>query len=374
MTVRQSTSEILKQLSPEIMKHWEARAIKEVSATVGQSSLILQDSLPNLIDAMASLLETHQPSPEKLAINAADLLRFSKNHGKGRAEIPLYLMSQVITEYQILRQCIFESLERKIALSPKERELIITTFEQAVNVAATEFAATLKAVYDAFTLSIAHDLKTPIASIQAGVQLLHRTPEAAFTLPLTERLSKQTKQMTDMVNLLLDTSQTQAGKPLQFALSEFDLAPIAQDLIEDMKFTYGDHFVLVSKDPIIGFWNPDYLRRMIENLVNNALKFGLPESPITIQLRQAGEKTTIEVHNWGDPIPEQVQEQLFTGTRRLRIAAEQKGWGLGLPLVKAIADAFQGTIRVVSTAENGTRMIVELPNRAKDLPPLPQAA
>ena len=357
-----STSQTIQQAIPEIMQQWEVRALKEVSATYGQSSLFLRNSLPNLLESIASLLLTDQPSAEQLSINAAEMLQFSKAHGRGRAEISVYLMSQVMTEYQILRQVLFEVLDQRASLTPSELNVILNSLEQAMNTAATEFAATLKEIYEMFTLSIAHDLKTPIASIQAGVQLLHRIPEASFTIPLTERLAKQTQQMTDLVNLILETSQLQGKENFHFSLSELDLVPIARDLVEDMKLVYGDRFLITSKESIIGFWNSDYLRRMLENLVHNAVRFGLPESLVTISIQQDQDNTLIEVHNIGEPISLEDQKQLFTMHRRLSLAADQKGWGLGLPLVKGIVKALQGSIRVISDADKGTRFIVEIPN------------
>ena len=368
-----SVSEIFSQSSPEIMNQWEDRTKKEVSATYGQSSLILRNALPNLLAAIATLLSNSKISLEQVAIDAAETMRISKEHGRGRAGIPVYLMSQVITEYHILRECIFNALSEKTALSQKEQNIIISTIEDAVNVAATEFVLTLNEIQDQFMLSIAHDLRTPIASIQAGVQLIQRFPKAEFTSTLSERLGKQIKQMTDMVELILDTNHLNAGYKLRIPLSECDLDIIVRDIVEDMKLVHGDYFILASKGPVIGVWNPEYLRRLLENLVNNAVKYRSPETSITITIQQTEKDTMIDVNNQGEPISPSEQAQLFTTFRRLKRTADQKGWGLGLPLVKGIAETLNGSVRVKSSAEKGTSFIVVLPNKAQASEPVRKA-
>jgi len=105
------------------------------------------------------------------------------------------------------------------------------------------------------------------------------------------------------------------------------------------------------------------LRRAIENLVGNAVKYGTPDTPITISLRRGKSAVELVVHNEGSPISESDAPLLFQQYRRSKRAQEgtKTGWGLGLTLVKGVVDAHQGKIRVESALGKGTSFILEIP-------------
>jgi len=107
------------------------------------------------------------------------------------------------------------------------------------------------------------------------------------------------------------------------------------------------------------------MRRIIENLCNNAIKYGAGDHPVTVSVAQNGpDEVSVSVHNWGLPIPPEDQKLLFQQYRRMDSA--QKGWGLGLTLVEGLAKAHRGTVRVESTRETGTTFTVTV---ARDMRP-----
>ena len=112
-----------------------------------------------------------------------------------------------------------------------------------------------------------------------------------------------------------------------------------------------------------GLWNPDYLQRLLENILNNAVKYRTPGTPITIHLSQNAQNAAIEIHNLGDQIVASEQTDLFSTLRWRSKGRTQKGWGIGLAFVKGIVDALNGSIRVESTEAKGTTFTVILPRR-----------
>ncbi|MEO5969798.1 MAG: sensor histidine kinase [Bdellovibrionia bacterium] len=134
-------------------------------------------------------------------------------------------------------------------------------------------------------------------------------------------------------------------------------------MIENMELIHGGEISLSSDGPTIGLWNENYLRRMIENLIDNAFKYRTPQTPIRISLKHTQEKAVIDIHNEGNPIALCDQVVLFSPFRRIKTADTHKGWGLGLTLVRGVVEALHGSIRIESTAATGTSFIVELPHR-----------
>jgi signal transduction histidine kinase len=106
----------------------------------------------------------------------------------------------------------------------------------------------------------------------------------------------------------------------------------------------------------------DGVQRIIENLGSNAAKYGADETPITITLSKTSDRAEIAVHNEGNPIEPNDLPSIFKPYRRTGAAeaAGQKGWGIGLALVKGITEAHGGTVTVESNSM-GTTFLVSLP-------------
>jgi len=112
-----------------------------------------------------------------------------------------------------------------------------------------------------------------------------------------------------------------------------------------------------------GNWGSDGLRRAVENLIGNAVKYGDRLAPVTILVKRVGSMAEISVSNVGNPIDPNELPRLFDQYRRSRTAHEgsQTGWGLGLTLVKGVVDAHRGKIRVESSPRAGTCFTMEIP-------------
>jgi signal transduction histidine kinase len=365
MEAKRKCVDVLTQNLPEILNHWEARTLKEVSAAYGQPSLILRNSLSDFLKFLATLLSTQQRSSLQIGLDAANLLKSSKEHGKGRAEIPAYVLSQVILEYQILRQVLFQVLEQNCDFTLADREALTTAIEDAVNVATQEFTSVLREIQDQFMLSIAHDLKNPITAAQTGAELIRLAPKSELTIPLAENMIKSMKKMNEMVEEFHDTSRLRAGRELVLPLSDCDINEILREVIAEMQVVYGNCFLIQAEGPLHGQWNANYLRRLIENIVNNAAKYRSPGTQVALQLRGESMNALLIVHNQGEPIPPSQQAQLFSAERWKKSGRTLKGWGLGMSIAKGIVDALGGTIQVESKATTGTTFTLSLPRTPK---------
>jgi signal transduction histidine kinase len=136
---------------------------------------------------------------------------------------------------------------------------------------------------------------------------------------------------------------------------------LVQEVVEDLSFAYGERFIVVSDPDIRAFCSRKEIRRVIENLAINAVKYGAPSTPITLTLEQTETQLSLTIHNEGDPIALDAQSILFQQFRRTISAEEQTGWGLGLFLAKNITEAHQGTLGVESAEGKGTSFIINLP-------------
>jgi len=119
-------------------------------------------------------------------------------------------------------------------------------------------------------------------------------------------------------------------------------------------------------------WDARVVRRALVNLLDNAIKYGGECSPVTVRVSEAGERVAIAVHNEGSTVSAEEMEHLFSAYQRARDGrrAAKKGWGLGLALVKGVADAHGGVVQVASSAEGGTTFTLSLPRDGNPVDPL----
>jgi len=138
-------SDRLKQNAEKIMRMWEKRARDEVGASSHQNSLVLQNSLPLYLNQLVDQL-SHRivRTSARITADEVESTRIGKLHGHEPAGYADYSMSQLIFEYQLLRQVIFQVLEEEAPLGVRDRDIIIGSIEQAVNEAATQFSETLR--------------------------------------------------------------------------------------------------------------------------------------------------------------------------------------------------------------------------------------
>ncbi len=360
-------SELIKRNSNKIMKCWEERANNEVLAAFKLESLALRDSLPELLSQISTALSTTiDRTTARIKSDRKESLRIGKIHGHERAASLEYTMDQMIFEYHILREVICDVMEEERMLSPVEREVIVCAIEQSVNDAATQFSETLRNIQEKLASTLTHDLRAPIMIAKLSAELLMRRPgDIDYSTQIAGRICENMERLDAMIRELLDASMLRAGERLPLTIEEFDLSLLIAESAEELNLIYGNNIVVAATSVQRGYWSKSGIRRVLENLVTNAVKYGDANSPITITLRQIDSKIMLSVHNLGKPIALTEQPGLFKEFRRTESAKHKSGWGLGLAVVKGVTEAHGGTVHLESTVDKGTTFIIELPRDAR---------
>lgn len=219
-----------------------------------------------------------------------------------------------------------------------------------------------------FMATLSHDLRTPLTAAKINAQIISRK------LADTDRVNRAAVKIVEnmgradaMIRDLLDASSVKAGEKLLVDMGECNLNQIIKDTVEEFSTMYGDRFQIIQNEDILGNWSCSGVRRIIENLCNNAIKYGSPHEVVKVILENHPSHVVIKVHNMGNPIPEDQQESLFEPFRRAKSKETQKqrGWGLGLTLVKGLTEAHGGKVSVESSIGSGTTFSVELPKHVE---------
>jgi len=378
-----SAASFLDSHKHDIVAQWVERVRHELPETRGHSAATLVDSLPRYIEEMVKSLENGNVPHGGEAAKMRDIC---VEHGQQRATLGGFSLDVVFSEYQMLRQLLIHNMEDGGVLDPLSRDIVLEsifhgfrgaavafvamhmTREQEARNATEDVARSLRVERDLreqFIATISHDLRGPLTAARASAEMALRYGHKE---ELRERMLRKTLESIDraerMIRDLLDNSSIRGGKPLNLNLTPTDMKQIVTVLLDDLTTVYGERFELHTSGPMDGVWDPDNIRRAIENLVINAVKYGSRTAPIrvAIQSDENSGRISITVWNSGDPIPPEKLQDIF---QRYYGEGGNNSWGLGLTIVKGIVESHGGSVTVESRAEMGTTFTISLPRDAR---------
>ena len=215
-----------------------------------------------------------------------------------------------------------------------------------------------------FTGNAAHELRTPLALMQAQVELFSAEhpdvlPETADFLRL---LREQTERMTQMTRTLLEMCGLQAVP----CTDHIELGPMIDEIFADLApLAEKNNITLEREGDGVMTGSDTLIYRLLFNLTENAIKYNRPGGSVRLSVTPESEKLLIRVADTGRGIPEHFQRSVFQPFFRVdkSRSREYGGVGLGLSLVWEIVKLHGGTVCVENSSEAGTTVAVSLPLR-----------
>jgi signal transduction histidine kinase len=330
-------------------------------AASGASAILLADDALRQgdLERLGAMLERQEPWSD-LPVLIATTVRGSRGaHERIRAHLAR-AGSITILERPIPTVTLITAV--RSALSARLRQYELRGLVGALH-AETERLQEERDLRERFVAIVAHDLRGPLSTITMGVELLEREASLSRRRALAVRMTRNLQQMDRMIHDLLDVHRVQAGQRLPLRLGRCDLAEVAREVARELNAAEPGRFVVRGEGPVEGIWSAEDLRRALWNLATNAAKYGTADTPIELTVAGAEEGAWVSVHNEGSAIPLDEQASLFDPFRRTRAsdAGPQRGWGLGLALVRGCAESHGGSVDVHSTADEGTTFTIRLP-------------
>jgi signal transduction histidine kinase len=214
-----------------------------------------------------------------------------------------------------------------------------------------------------FMMAITHELKTPIAIAQLNLETLQkRKLDEDKQQKLISNTLQEANRLNTLCNNILFASQLDAGAYAS-AKQEIHLTDLVEGCIDDFKTRFPHRELRENISEGIYFYGePLLLQMLVNNLIENALKYSPKESPITLSLEEANKKVSITVSDEGSGIADTEKKKVFdkfyrSGNENTRRA---KGTGLGLYLCKKIAESHNGYISVTDNHPTGSNFTVLL--------------
>ncbi len=236
---------------------------------------------------------------------------------------------------------------------------------------------------------VSHDLRMPLTAIKGYAGLLQaygnceQEDTSSAPTELTPELQQhyidvimeQTQHMEVLINDLLNVSRIQSGR-LALRRTWVDIVPLCQRVAQVMQQKVdqqhaGQYHIRCSLDAQSSLvWaDPDRVRQVLTNLVENAVKYSPDGGPIEIQVHTRHASSSITVRDWGMGIPIQQQSSLFRLFRRGEhpIKRNVAGFGLGLYISRKLVEAMDGSIMLHSSEDGGTSVSFTLPKEVPDV-------
>ncbi len=224
-------------------------------------------------------------------------------------------------------------------------------------------------VRDAFFSIASHELKTPLTALLGQAQLLQRRMEREPLSDERQRRSAQTiatqaARLNELITELLDVARIERGQ-FELTRAPLDLAALVREVADEMLLLDGKHQMryIIPDLPLMVYGDTARLEQVLQNLIQNALKYSPADSEVIIRAQQVDATVQLAVRDHGIGIPALALPQLFDRFYRAANTTTVgiSGMGVGLYIVKEIVTLHDGTVVVESTEGIGSTFTVTLP-------------
>ncbi|ARQ68086.1 sensor histidine kinase [Streptomyces marincola] len=214
----------------------------------------------------------------------------------------------------------------------------------------------------ALLAAVSHDLRTPLAAIKASVSSL-RSDDVAWSdedeADLLESIEQGADRLDQLVGNLLDMSRLQTGtvEPL---LREIDLDEVVPHALGGLPDAHVVELDIPEWLPFAAA-DPGLLERSVANVVENAVKYSPPGTPVLVRADALGDQVQVRVVDRGPGVPDSEKDRIFEPFQRHGDTPRGNGVGLGLAVARGFVEAMHGTLDAEDTPGGGLTMVITLP-------------
>lgn len=359
-----------------ILSDWEAFARDRCRpAADAMSGSELRDGAASVLRALAEdqrLTETAEERRERARGASSGRVGAIAETARAHAAQRLtagFTLDQVVAEYRALRASVIREWTRDESAAGDGRLDQLVRFVEALDESLTEaircFCDGLEGARDTFIGILGHDLRNPLAAVQAAAEL-QQLSDSPIQRDAAKRALRSIRAMSDLISDLLDFTRTRLGEPLPISREPLDLAETTREVLRGFAMAHPERdFELDCLGETQGAWDGDRIKQLLSNLITNAIEHGDSSAPIGVALGGRADYVDLSIHNHGTPIPPHMQRIIFDpltrGSKRRSGRRGSGGLGLGLYIVQQVAVAHGGSVHLASDEASGTRFLVRLP-------------
>ena len=251
----------------------------------------------------------------------------------------------------------FEEIEARIRthleLRRKERELQ-GNYERLRN---------LEKLRDDLTHMMVHDMRSPLSVILLTLEMVRERvlPQNGEVLQMLKSAHDCAATLKEMITQLLDIHRLEAGQ-MPLVKTPCNLAQTAKEVLDSLAALVEKRkLLLISPEPVIAYCDTEMVRRVLGNLLGNALKFTAPDGKVKISITHEITAARVAITDNGPGIPQEQHQKIFEKFCQVEGGPQKYGTGLGLTFCKLAVEAHGGRIGVESQVGKGSKFWLTLP-------------
>lgn len=347
-----------------IIRAWEKRVQSEISASKDTPSLILRNQLPHVLEDISEIMDKYADF-EDIRCNEQflEIIDNSLDHGRHRATTANYTVSGILKEYLVFHQVLTDVLKQHKVYSEETGIILMFTIETAMINSAEGFNTSLNEMKEKLVGTLAHDIRNPISAAYLALNMIDSGAEPERLRKVKKMAVKSLDHSIKLIEGLLDAIKVEAGEGITMNFSTVNIIEDVKWVVNEASMIFPNKITLNASTPkVMGVFDGTAIRRVLENLVTNAVKYGEVDSEIFIDVEDTSQHVFITVKNFGTPISEEKQMKIFEFLQS-EPADKSKGlksWGMGLSLVKIVTEAHGGMVEVTSKEGDGTAFKITL--------------
>ena len=365
--------------SPDATKTVEARKRNIVGFvyTPFRAHDVMQAILKNFSDLQIQIYDGNKPSKENILFNSGSILHQTSSKKDFVSDTSIYPAG---TQWKIIlstSDAFGSNIEQRHPALVLLLGLAVTFLMLLISINIIRNKATVvkelllsrevEKKKDEFIGIASHELKTPLTSIKAYIQLLERSDLKETERMFVRKAISQIKKLSTLIADLLDVSKIQAGS-LQLHVQTFLLADLISESIETVNHIYTNHQIVIDSElPHVQMSGDKFrLEQALNNLLNNAIKYSPGSNTIYINGKQINDHVEIEVRDEGIGISTESQKRIFEKFYRAEgLSQSLSGLGMGLYISNEIVRRHKGKITVSSVLDKGSIFTMHIPVNPK---------
>jgi len=357
-------AQLLTDKHQEIINIWAKDVLKDVSAAKDANRIALHDHIPNILDDVIDIINRHDNVDNYVNDDRIDqIVANSEEHGRHRATSSNYTVDQIIHEYMIFNNVIIRMVNENGIYDQAGLHLIKCCIDNAILHSVASFSESIQEMQNKLVGTLAHDIRNPLAAARMAIEMLNYDAGAERFDRVKKMTYSSVNKAIDLVEGLLDSISVKAGEGIMLSYSDVNIFKELKTVYEEACEVFSEEIIFnCENEALNGVFDPTALRRLLENLISNAVKYGHSEKPITIAIKDDEDWLNISVHNFGEPIPKEKQKEIFNFLEhgKQHRANKMQSYGIGLTFVKMVTEAHNGNVNLKSEEGFGTEFTVKI--------------
>lgn len=361
-----------------ILVEWEAFAASLNAGGQPMTALALRDHATQILMAIAEDIESSQTDVEqayksKGFVPIAEATRTAAmTHGALRY-LSGFDLRQLASEFRALRASVLR-LWLKRGAKDETAFYQMTRFNESIDQALAEsisnYSDEVARSRDTFLAILGHDLRSPLSAI-ANSSLYLEAPgllPSGAPLDAVRRISRGAMRMSSMIRDLLEYTRTRLGRAIPISPQAVSMEKICRIAYDEIRAAHPERiFRLETSGALEGQFDSERLQQVLSNLLNNAVRHGSRNEPIVLAARGEADKITVQVKNYGRPIPADQLQVIFNPLVQIPSALVDEdvdpsnSLGLGLYIAHEIVAMHGGMMVAESSDKGGTVFSAHLP-------------